>query len=468
MNTKGGIVFAAPDSPTPALVPGSFSGVRVLILGLGRFGGGVAVTRWTAKQGAQVTVADQSAPESLAESVATLADCDIAYRFGAHRAEDLDGVELVVVNPAVNKAKSEFFSEILRRRVPWTTELNLFCERCPALVVGVTGTYGKSTTCAMIAHVLDAGREQGEGGFTRIRLGGNIGRSLLADLNMMRATDVVVLEMSNAQLEDLPRISFAPQVAVITNLSPHHLDRYDSYAEYLRAKLNIIGAPDVTRTIVLGALDQEAEHLLQSSTPDWESRLRRVTPLCPLAALMIPGDHNQTNAACAAAVCRSLQLPESVIRAALQTFPGLPHRIEWIGQIDGVDYYNDSKSTSPSATIVALKALARPVVAIVGGQRKDVPLDACAGALGASCRAVICVGESGPNFAAALRHLTAATGCVLEEAQSLEEAVAFARKHARSGDAILFSPGAPSFDAYPNFEFRGRHFAQVVKQLSSP
>ena len=463
----------------------SLAGRRALVVGLGRFGGGVGVTRWLAEHHAAVTVTDQATHDTLAESVAAIADLPVTLHLGGHDERDLDTADLVVINPAVHKATSAFFQTIVRRGIPWTTEMNLFCERCPCRVIGVTGSYGKSTTCAMLAEVLEAARLAGDVTYTGVHLGGNIGRSLLNDLPDMRESDWVVLEMSNAQLEDLPRIDWAPDVAVITNLFPHHLDRYSSFADYAQAKLNITRHPEETSKIVVGELHPDAEELLFTAVAGRRERLVHIPVLSPEGTpadlpveLKVPGRHNQRNAACVLTVCRLLDLNEAVVRAALRDFKGLPHRLEFIRTLDGVDYYNDSKSTAPAATVIALEALQCPTVAIVGGQRKDVSLVDCAKALARWCRVVICMGESGPAFAEAVKPARRAVSSepphscggffddiIVHLVEALPDAVRLAHAEAKPGEVVLFSPGAPSFDQYANFTARGRHFVDLVKTL---
>ncbi len=453
--------------------PGSIAGRRALVVGLGRFGGGVGVTRWLAEQGAIVTVTDQARPEALADSLTSLHDLDLTFHLGGHDLGDLDAVDFVVVNPAVNKDKSEFFHVIQSRSIAWSTEMNLFCERCPAEIIGVTGTFGKSTTCAMLAEVFDKCRPAGTG-WTGVYLGGNIGRSLLTDLNSIRPTDLVVLEMSSAQLEDLPRIQWAPPIALITNLSPHHLDRYGEYDRYVATKLNIARDLHCQSHVFVGEIDAEAARMIRRQAVRHEARVTRVQPLDPRADLLVPGEHNQANAACVMAVARHLGIPETEVRGVLRTFRGLPHRLEFVRTIDGVDYYNDSKSTSPVTMMRALTALERPIIAIVGGQKKDVPLEVCAASLAKSCRAVICTGESRATFARAVRgaattldRIDAQRPVVAHEVEGLAEGVLLGRNEAKRGDAVLFSPGAPSFDAYANFAERGAHFVELVNVLDA-
>jgi UDP-N-acetylmuramoylalanine--D-glutamate ligase len=412
-----------------------------------------------------VTVTDQAEPATLKPSLEAIGDLGVALRLGGHDPRDLDETDVVVLNPAVHKARSELFREVIRRRIPWTTEMNLFCERCRGHVIAVTGTYGKSTTCEMLTTALENCRRRTTVDYTGVRLGGNIGRSLLSELDDIGPNELVVLEVSNAQLEDLPQVGWRPRLAVITNLSPHHLDRYSSYVEYVAVKLNILGRPIPTDHVVVGEIDTEAMALLESSIPD-AVHVRSVAPVEPPVVLQVPGDHNQANAACVIEVCGCLRLDQAAVREALGSFRGLPHRLQHVRMLDGVDYCNDSKSTSPAATITATQSLRRPIVAIIGGQSKDVPLRACAAALVQACRAVICTGESGSAFANAVESASGdGAGPEVRRVDGLEAAINAARSAARSGDVVLFSPGAPSFDDYENFADRGQQFIDAVSAL---
>ena len=452
--------------PMEAARPTEVAGKNVLVVGLGRFGGGAGVARWLVESDAHVIVTDLADAAALAESVDSLADLSLTFHLGSHDLADLDDADLAVINPAVNKTTSFFFQEIVRRRLPWTTELNLFCERCRSDVIGITGTYGKSTTCAMVADVLRAWISDVSTKYTNVHLGGNIGRSLLPQLGEIRLSDVVVLEMSNAQLEDLPRIHWAPRVAVVTNLSPNHLDRYAGFSQYVTAKLNILRGPLAPSRIIVGPVDPRAEPMIVAAVGGDGSRIVRVGSPEKRFDLLVPGEHNQSNAACATAICRSLGVDESMIRRVLARFEGLPHRIQFVRSVGGVAYFNDSKATTPAATAVAATTLNRPIVLIVGGKRMDRALGECATILAKRCRGVVCVGESGPEWADAVRGAAATSdGPIVTTAAKLPEAVQTARSLAHEGDAVLFSPGAPSFDAYANFVERGSHFIALVEAL---
>lgn len=460
--------------------PAKVEGARVLVMGLGRFGGGVGVARWLVDQGAHVTVTDQAGCGVLEDSIRRLADCALSWRLGGHDTADLDAVDFVVVNPAVDKRHSPFFEEILERRLPWTTEINLFCERCAGTVVGVTGSYGKSTTCAMLAVVLERWCAGSARPYRKVFLGGNIGRSLLCDLPRIDPASLVVLELSNAQLEDLPRIEWAPPIAVINNLRPHHLDRYRDYQGYVQAKLNVVRDPTGRSRVFYGDLEREAMTWLRA---EMAGRLEHLIPIVepvPAIELRVPGAHNRKNADAAYAVCRHLGVDDASIRDSLSSFEGLSHRLEFVRSIRGVEYVNDSKATSPEAMLASIEALGGPCVLLAGGQEKFVVATNWAESVVRACRAVICVGETRRSWAdafhAAIRNAADQPQSTEPEraimapervyvADDLENALDLARAVTKPGDFVLFSPGAPSFDRYTNFAERGDRFKAMIERL---
>jgi len=463
-----------------------FRGCRVLVWGLGRLGGGVGVTRWLVEQGADVTVMDRAAADNLSDSVASLDSLNVRYRLGTEDEALLEAADIVIVNPAIDKARSSFFASLVRRGVPWTTELNLFLERCPAFSIGVTGTYGKSTTAAMTAAALSENiggakprgstyadtsrglkpRGSAYADAAAVFLGGNIGRSLLPDLQAMRARDWAVIEMSDAQLEDLPRIDARPNVAVITNVSLHHQSRHDSFEAYLAVKCRIVGDRGRTETVVLGPMADGVRGRILDRLRGTSLRVVCVDAASTAIELALPGRHNQANAQTALALCRLLGVGEPAARSALARFPGLPHRLQFVDTRGGVGFVNDSKSTSPSCTVAAVESFEQPLVVIVGGLEGQDALERCAATLVERCRAVICIGQSARRYERALR-LASGGGTTpsLFHADDVPRAVRLAASQAWPGDVVLFSPGAASYDHYPNFEARGEHFIRAVHSL---
>jgi len=481
------------------------AGKRVLVMGLGRFGGGIGVTRWLVGQGADVTVTDQADAASLAASMKQLEGLPVQYRLGGHDIADLAGVDLLVVSPAVDKGRSEFVKAALARGIPWTSENNLFFERCRGQIIGVTGSIGKSTTTAMIGEVLRAGFA-GQADPPEVRVGGNIGKSLLEELPGIRRRDVVVLELSSFQLEDLAQIRMGPHHAVITNLRPNHLDRHGTMAAYADAKLNIVRFLRPHGSIVFNADDAELKRLLCEVRPEeidsgykrpvsyedrsaWvhveretimvyrelgelppgcatADRVGAFEPLMRIAEMGTPGRHNVYNAMLAVNVGLLFGASNAAMAGALRAFRGLPHRLEYVAEIGGVRYYNDSKSTTPDSAITAIEAFDVPVVLIAGAGRHDKgsSFESLGKVVASRARAIVCLGVTRERIReAVLRAVGGGAGPVVRLVETFDEAVAAARELARPGDVVLLSPACASWGMFANYEERGERFKQIVR-----
>ena len=449
-------------------------------MGLGSFGGNLAAIRWLVGLGAEVTVTDRASADSLADSCRSIADLPVRLHLGGHRESDLSGAELVVVSPAVDKQNSPFVHKARELGIPWTSEMNLFIERCPARIVGVTGSAGKSTVCAMIHAICVAALDRTDPSFRKCLLGGNIGTSLLEQWATMSADDLVVLELSSFQLEDLAGVDWHPEIAVLTGLSPNHLARHGGMKRYVDAKLDLLRAQ--ARRNAARADSRRPTVVCMAGEPDIVNRVRRIVDATRAdlhlttaprreRKLLVPGQHNQRNAEGAAAVAGLLGVPGDIADAALSEFEGLPHRLEWVARIRGVDYLNDSKATSPVATTTALLAIDKPVVAIVGGQAKPgLDVQTLVDTLLGRARAVVCTGSCGPQWASALRqardrHPIASSPISIQTAGDLAQAVKLGSEAARDGDTVLFSPAAPSYDQFANYAARGEAFVRYVESL---
>ncbi len=427
-------------------------------MGLGRFGGGAGAVRWLASHGADVLITDLAEEGSLRETIDSLADCDVTYRLGGHDIADLDGADYLIVSPAVCKESSAFFNESVRRRIPWTTEINLFLAHCDARVVGVTGTAGKSTTAAMLHAILQRGYGVGTS-----YLGGNIGTSLLGALEAMTTDDVVVLELSSFQLADLPQDIRRPDVSVFVSLWPNHLDRHGTFGEYVDCKLNMVRNAEPGTAVVWGVDDADLTDALHAAIGTADVSVRSPCRQNGGFALRIPGAHNQHNAACAAAAARLLRVNENHISAALATFPGLPHRLQHVGTHREIDFFNDSKSTTAEATITALRAFDRRVVLLAGGQNRPGQCRALANCIAEHAKAAICFGPAGKTVLDAIRCLpTRSNDCTTQHHPRLKDAVGAAASLARKGDVVLLSPGFPSYDAFANYRERGAAFTALI------
>ena len=455
---------------------------HIVIMGLGRFGGGIGVARWYALQGERVTVTDQLPPEKLTESLAALTDLPVKFELGGHPDKLLNDCDLLVVSPAVDKRQSAFFQSALARSVPWTTEINEFCRRCPAPIVGVTGSVGKSTTASMIFAALKAVRGEG-----RCHLGGNIGRSLLGQLPEIRSDHVVVLELSSFMLEDTPMIGFSPHIAVVTNLVNNHLDRHGTMEAYAATKRNILKFQKAEDIAILNRNDPHV------STWNQHTRGKVIYFDHAELALQAPGRHNQANAAAALAVIKAFDGEERIADAigALEVFRSLPHRMELVGQStnylnETVDWLNDSKSTTPESTLTAVGAVpAGRTIIILGGADKKADMRPLAGDLVGRSWGIITIGATGPKIADSIRNamkldsrgdsgLGYRTQPMLIELRTLEQAVEQAHRwtiekclpNDKSAPVcVLLSPACASYDQFSNYEHRGSVFKELVGRL---
>lgn len=428
---------------------------RVTVLGLGRFGGGVGVIKWLCEQGANVTVSDLAPAEKLADSVAELDGLDVTLHLGGQIADDFTSPDLLVVSPAV-PAGAEPLRQAAEASVPRTTEINLFIARCPAPIVGITGTVGKSTTTAMTGELL--------AGTLPTHVGGNIGRSLLGDLDRIGPDHAVVLELSSFQLDELPELGVSPHVALVTNLVPNHLDRHGTIEAYASAKKNIFRYQKPGDVLILNAADDQTRSW-GDEAPDGV-RVEYFDPADEPFDLSVVGTHNQANAQAAWAVARQFGINRAQAATSLKAFGGLEHRLQFVAEINGVRFFNDSKCTTPEGAIVALESFPpRSAVMIVGGYDKQVSFAALGAALAARAKAVVTIGATASAIAdatAAADQDTRQTTNVISAA-SLEQAMSLARQAAGPGDAVVLSPACASYDMFDNYQQRGMRFVELVR-----
>jgi len=449
----------------------------VTIMGLGLFGGGAGAARFFCEQGARVTVTDLRSATDLRESIEGLRGLPIEYVLGKHRAEDFTGADLVLMNPAV-ALDSPFIQLARERGVPVTTEMNLFFQLCPGRLIGITGTNGKSTTTALLGHLL------GRAGFPT-HVGGNLGGSLLPTLPRIAAADLVVLELSSFQLQHLEAVGRSPEIAIVTNVSENHLDRHRDMEEYVESKRNILRfqGPDGFAILnaddpVVSAWTTRGARLLftaRGEVPEGAfvrdgravfRRAGRETPVLPVDEIPLLGRCNVENTLAALSAALLVGARPDALRAAVHGFRALEHRLERFEVRGGVEYYNDSISTNPASTLAALDAIARPVVLVLGGSSKGLPLEELAGAVQRRARGLVVYGAVREVLLQALERAAPKEGARAEirSASSFEEAVDLAMALARPGDAVALSPAFASYDLFRNFEERGRRFKDLVRR----
>lgn len=429
----------------------AWSGERYAVLGLAR--SGLATVRALAAAGAHV-VAWDSNPD--AREAAAGIDGVIVHDIAELT---LTGAAGLVVSPGVPLNTHPLAAKARAEGVPIIGDIELFAQARATLpphkVVGITGTNGKSTTTALVAHILDTAG-------VPARMGGNIGLPVLgADPLAPNANGagVYVLELSSYQIDLTQTLDC--DVAVLLNITPDHLDRYDGFDAYAASKARLFAMQSPTHDAVIGIGDTPSAQIARSLS----SRGEHLTKIAPGVCMdqsrwpALQGPHNAQNALAAIAVAQALGVSEQDIDRGLATFAGLPHRMEKVADIKGVAFVNDSKATNPESTAPALAAFPR-VHWIVGGKGKGEDLDACAPHFGHVVRAYT-IGASGPVFARAL------DGKVpVEQAETLEAAVASAAAQAQPGDTVLLSPAAASFDQFRDYEHRGQAFRDAVGDLA--
>ena len=450
-------------------------------MGLGRFGGALGLIRFLSAAGARVTVSDAAPAAQLAASAAAVRDLPgVTLRLGGHDARDVETCDTLFVNPAV-PPRHPLVGAAAARGTPIATEIGLLLSLCPARVVALTGTSGKSTTCALAAAMLDASG-------LRVHLGGNVGGSLLADLGTMTSGDTVVLELSSFQLHYLAASRDAwpaAPIAGLRNVYCDHLDWHGTFPHYAAAKRAILaGAPARSGWAVVPGDDALLTNwarrsgrrvLTVGSAPGWADaalapgnrfRLRDgsgETALFDAGDLCLPGAMNRANAAFAAALAVTAGATVEGIRHAVATFQGLPHRFERVATVRGVTFINSSVATTPLEAARTLEAVRGAAVLLAGGSRvKRLPFTVLAESARGRARAAVFFGDVAGELAAAFAD--AAPGVHVRTAASLQDAFGLALDEARTGDTVLLAPAAPSYDAFFHFEARGACYRRLVTE----
>jgi UDP-N-acetylmuramoylalanine--D-glutamate ligase len=449
-----------------------FAQKRVTVVGLGIEG--VDTVRYLASRGAHVTVSDARSRERLADRVNQVSDLPVSLSLGANDPRTIRTADAVFVSQGV-PLDLPGVQEARRDGVPVWSMLALFMELCPGPIVGITGSSGKTTTTALLGEMF---RADDKPAF----VGGNVGVGLLDHLDEIRAYTWALLEVSHTQLQMASR---SPHVAALLNVTPNHLDRF-SWDAYRQLKRNIFRFQTPEDVAVFSYDDPQARAMagdapgarvwfsLTDSIPgegvyvrDGRARFRRGRydrPIFPLDSLRLRGRHNLQNAAAAAAIAAVCGVTPDAIASAVESFAGVPHRLELVGEARGIAYYNDSIATTPERTLAGIRSFDEPLVLLLGGRDKDLPLDELAREAQARCRAVVLFGESAGKLEAALR--AAGGDARLVGVETLDEAVAEARAAAREGDVVLLSPACTSFDAFDNFEQRGERFRSLVAEFA--
>jgi UDP-N-acetylmuramoylalanine--D-glutamate ligase len=453
------------------LRPGiDLEGKRVLVVGLARTG--VVTSLFSAGYGAIVTATDQKLESELAEVAAKLRAAGVKLESGVPSQATFLEQDLIVLSPGV-PAKLPQLELARSRGIPVWSEIELAWRFLRGKLIGITGSNGKTTTTSLVAHVLKTAG-------IHTLVGGNIGVPLLALVESSTDSTVTVAEISSFQLETIAE--FRPEIGVLLNLTPDHLDRHASFDEYARAKMRMFENQLDRDAAVLNADDPEVTRRMPTGPHIfWFSRQKRVAsgtflrdgqiffrtegaeiPLARRDEIPLRGEHNVENvlAACAAAYLAGAE--PAAIASGVKTFRGVEHRLEFVAEIAGVTFYNDSKATNVDASLKAIEAFPGPLIVILGGKDKGAPYMPLREPLQQRARLTILIGEAAEKIASEL------SGAVqLEHAGTLERAVQIAADSTRAGDTVLLAPACSSFDQFENYEHRGRVFKELVAKLEN-
>jgi len=443
---------------------------RVLVVGLGK--SGVACAQFLQARGAKVTVSDSKSPDQLADEIPSLLDRGIAVETGGHGERTFRGQDLIVVSPGV-PADSPPLVQARVQGVPIIGEIELAAQFLPGRILAITGSNGKTTTTTLTGEILAAG------GFP-VAVGGNIGTPAISLVEQTTPKSFVVLEVSSFQLETIE--TFRPFISAILNITPDHLDRHRTLEAYVDAKARIFENQNAHDFCVLNADDAAANALTSRAIcPVLHFSRRREVPagafvrqgkiffrsgqteqeVLPVEEITLQGAHNLENVLTAVCIASLAGCPVESIREAVRVFKAVEHRLEFVAEIAGVRYFNDSKATNVDATIKALESFPGNIHLILGGKDKGSDYSVLNDLLRERVKQVYTIGAAAEKIASQIRQ-----AAEVVSAQTLEKAVHLASSAAKSGDIVLLAPACASFDQFQNYEHRGRVFKNTVRALS--
>ncbi|MCX7983796.1 MAG: UDP-N-acetylmuramoyl-L-alanine--D-glutamate ligase [Bacteroidetes bacterium] len=447
----------------------SLVGKTVTVLGAAR--SGIAVAPLLKNNGANVFVSDSAPAEKLTHECEVLNAHGIAYETGKH-SERVYKCSLMVLSPGV-PSTAQVVVEAQRRNIPVVSELEVASWFCKGPIIAITGSNGKTTTTTLVGEILNDAR-------IKHVVAGNIGTAFSSVVHTVDKETLVVLEVSSFQLDHIQ--TFRPWISVILNITPDHMDRYEHRMElYAAAKARIFENQcdddiivynvddEWTRRVVQSARSQRVEFSTQGSVTRGAmldgKTIRTIldgvpVDVLPINELGIRGMHNVYNVMAATLVARVIGIDLDTIRTTLRTFRGVEHRLEFVRELNGVQYYNDSKATNVDSVRFALQAFEEPIVLLLGGRDKGNDYTVLTELVRERVKAIVALGESAEKVENAFRGIT-----VVKRATSMDEAVSVARFLAVPGDVVLLSPACASFDWFQNYEHRGKVFKELVQKL---
>jgi UDP-N-acetylmuramoylalanine--D-glutamate ligase len=454
--------------------------MRVLIIGAARQG--QALARFLSSQGAYVTLNDVASYDELLPARQALADLPITWVYGSHPLELLETTEIVCISGGI-PLTLPIILEATRRGLQPTNDTQIFMEVCPCPIVAITGSAGKTTTTTLVGRIAQHGFTEKQS----VWVGGNIGLPLISQVDRMKPEDLVVMEVSSFQLE---QITLSPQVAVVLNITPNHLDRHGTMKAYAAIKARILACQNDQDTAVLGRDDPEAWKLSAKVSGKLVSfglaqppagqigtfrqgnmlclqERDQIVPIMPVSTVCLRGEHNLLNVLAACAAAYAAGVPLQSMQAGIDGFNGVPHRLQLIATKGGTDWYNDSIATAPERSMAAIRSFSEPLVLLAGGRDKKLPWNEWADMVHQRVDHLVVFGEAASLILKAIGpQVPGRRPYTIVACQTLHEAVRAAEDITTPGDVVLLSPGGTSFDQFRDFEQRGECFEKWVKELS--
>lgn len=419
------------------------------------------------RYGAKVVVYDKKTKEQLGDIYTELSQKGVEFKLGEHYLDEIN--ESIIFKTPGMRFDVPALCAARERGAQVTSEMEVFFDVCPAKIIAVTGSDGKTTTTTLIHKFLS------EAGY-KTRLGGNIGKPLLAECAEIGTEELIVLELSSFQLHTMRK---SPHIAVITNITPNHLDVHKSYEEYIDAKKNIMLYQSSEDLLVVNAQNEQTKKIGEEA----KGRLLSFSAYCSAdiclkdgficykgekvldsRKIKIPGMHNVENYMAAIAAVYRL-VPKEIFEKVACEFGGVEHRIELVRKLDGVSYYNSSIDSSPNRSVNTLRVFGKNVVMIAGGKDKGIPYDDIGPAVAEHVKTLVLIGKTAEKIEEAVLAAPGGEKVKIIHAKSYPEAVDKARENAQSGDVVLLSPASTSFDMFNNFEERGNLFKEIVMNL---
>jgi UDP-N-acetylmuramoylalanine--D-glutamate ligase len=456
---------------------------KVLILGAARQG--LALARYLALHDCDVTINDRQSAEVLREAQEQLSGLDVKWVLGGHPVEILDGKDMVCVSGGV-PLTLPLIQEAQRRGMLITNDSQIFLELTPAKVIGITGSAGKTTTTSLVSRIAQMAVEQyaEEVPYRRVWVGGNIGNPLIGDVDEMTRDDLVVLELSSFQLDLMTK---SPQVAVVLNITPNHLDRHGTMESYIAAKAHILTHQRASDIAILNREDSGSWGLKgdvqgklatfglsfskEHTGTFFDDETLYYWDGCATEAILqkkdiqLRGEHNLQNVSAACMTVIAAGLPLSACRDGVMGFSGVAHRLEFVRQWDGASWYNDSIATAPERSMAAIRSFTEPLVLLAGGRDKNLPWMDFARLAISRVRYFILFGEAADKIERSLLDAGGDKDLPIIRCAGLQEAVQKAAAIVQPGDVVLLSPGGTSFDEFRDFEERGECFRKWVMDL---